>query len=380
MANLDELRKEIDAVDEQLVKLLEKRLDIVTKIGEYKIANNIPVIDRSRSELVIEKAVSRLSSEKYKGEMTEMFSNMISVSENMQKRTNSVISGGNYIESVINASKPTKVNEDGIKIVFQGTEGSFGQAALYQFFGTEKDVEAVEEFENVFEKVSSGEADYGVLPIENSQTGSIVEVYDLFRKYRACIIGEVQIPICHNLLGVKGADISDIKTVYSHPQGILQCREFLKQRDEIDAVPMSNTAIAAKYVADTKDKTKGAIASKIAAESFGLDIIKENINTAENNTTKFVIIARNPEISGSASKISLCFTLPNIPGALSQVMLIFAKNGLNMLKIESRPIQNKKFEYFFFCDILGNINDESVKSALNELPACTGYLEILGNY
>lgn len=380
MANLDELRKEIDAVDEQLVKLLETRLNIVTKIGEYKIANNIPIIDRNRSGLVIEKAVKRLNDKKFSGEMTEMFSNMISVSENMQKRKNSVISGGNYIDAVLNAAKPSKVHEDGIKVVFQGAEGSFGQAALYEFFGKDKEVEAVLEFEDVFEMVCSGEADYGVLPIENSQTGSIVEIYDLFRKYRACIVGETQISIRHNLLGIKGADISDIKTVYSHQQGIMQCKEFLKQRDEIKAVTMSNTAVAAKYVADTNDKSKGAIASKIAAESFGLEIIKENINTAVNNTTKFVIIARNPELSPEASKISLCFTLPNISGALSQVMLIFAKNGLNMSKIESRPIQNKKFEYFFFCDIAGNINDEAVKSALNELSACTGYLEILGNY
>ena len=380
MANLEELRKEIDAVDQQLVKLLEKRLDIVTKIGEYKIANNIPVIDRKRSGLVIEKAVGRLTDEKYSGEITEMFSNMIRISENLQRRLNFVISGSNYVDSVINASKSSKATDDGIKIVFQGTEGSFSQMALYEYFGTQKEIEAAAEFEDVFAKVSSGEADYGVLPIENSHTGSIVEVYDLFRKYRAYIVGEVEIPIRHNLLGVKGADISDIKTVYSHPQGIMQCREFLKQRDEINAVPMSNTAVSAKYVADENDKSKGAIASKIAAESFGLDVIKENINTAPNNTTKFVIIARNPELSSDASKISLCFTLQNVPGALSQIMLIFAKNGLNMLKIESRPIQNKKFEYFFFCDIAGNINDKSVKSALNELPACTGYLEILGNY
>ena len=182
------------------------------------------------------------------------------------------------------------------------------------------------------------------------------------------------------MLGIKGATLSDIKTVYSHQQGILQSKEFLKEHKNIETVALSNTAVSAKYVSEQQDITKGAIASKLAAEAFGLEIIKENINTRSNNTTKFIIISKSPEIRSNAEKISLCFTLPNTPGALSQVMLVFAKNDLNMLKIESRPIWNKKFEYFFFCDIVGNLNDKAVKEALNEIATCTGYMEILGNY
>lgn len=267
------------------------------------------------------------------------------------------------------------------KIVYQGTEGSFGQAALCEYFGNEaKNIESTETFEEVFEKVCGGEADYGVLPIENSQTGSIAEIYDLFRKYRAYITGETELCIQQNLIGLKGAKIEDIKTVYSHPQGLLQCREFLKEHKGIKTEELSNTAVSAKYVAQSGDKTKAAIASKLAASAFGLEILAENINTQSDNTTKFIIISKSPEIKNNASKISLCFTLPNTPGALSQVMLIFAKNGLNMLKIESRPIKNKKFEYFFFCDIVGSLSDKIVKDALNELAVCTGYMEILGNY
>ena len=381
MANLDELRVQIDAADEQLVKILEERLDIVTNIGKYKIENNMPVIDRKRSGLVVQKAVNRLKNENYSGEITAIISNIIHVSEDMQKRLYTINSNGLYIESVINASKPTKTDDENIKIVYQGTEGSFGQAALYEYFGKDKkNIENLETFEDVFEKVCSGEADYGVLPIENSQTGSIVEIYDLFRKYRAYIVGETELGIQQNLLGVKGSNIEDVTTVYSHQQGILQSKEFLKEHKKMQTVALSNTAVSAKYVAEQQDKTKAAIASKIAAEAFGLEILAENINTQANNTTKFIIISKSPEIKNEASKISLCFTLPNTPGALSQVMLVFAKNELNMLKIESRPIQNKKFEYFFFCDIAGNLNDDTVKEALNEVATCTGYMEILGNY
>lgn len=379
MANLDELREQIDKADEKLVKVLEERLDIVTNIGKYKIENNIPVVDRNRSGLVIQKAVGRLENPEYGGEITEIVSNIIHVSETMQKSLYTINSNGRYIESVINSSKPPKTEE--IKIVYQGTEGSFGQAALYEYFGKNaQNTENLETFEEVFEKVCGGEADYGVLPIENSQTGSIVEIYDLFRKYRAYIVGETELSIKQNLLGIKGAKIEDIKTVYSHPQGLLQCKEFLKEHKGIKTEELSNTAVSAKYVAQSGDKTKAAIASKIAASVFGLDILEEGINTQSDNTTKFIIISKSPEIKKDASKISLCFTLPNTPGALSQVMLIFAKNGLNMLKIESRPIKNKKFEYFFFCDIVGNLNDKTVKDALNELATCTGYMEILGNY
>ncbi len=381
MADLDYLRKQIDSVDEKLTGLLEERLDIVTNIGKYKMENNLPVIDTKRSGAVVGKAVERLKNENYSGEITEIFSNIISVSEDMQKRLNTINSNGRYIESVINSSKPSKINDSDIKIVYQGTQGSFAQMALYDFFGEDKkNVENLETFEEVFEQVCSGDADYGVLPIENSQTGSIAEVYDLFRKYRAYIVGETQISIHQNLLGVKGAKLSDIKTVYSHPQAIMQCREFLKENKEIKAEEMSNTAVAAQSVAQANDPTVGAIASKTAAQVFGLEIIKENINTLSNNTTKFIIISHSPEITPDASKISLCFTLPNTPGALSAIMLVFAKHKLNMLKIESRPIQNKKFEYFFFCDIVGNINNSDVKNALNEISARTGYLEVLGNY
>lgn len=382
MDALKELRTQIDEVDDELSTLLEKRMKIVERIGETKLKNNIPVIDHSRASLVVEKAVNRLKNPKYNGEIAQIFGNIVGVSEGMQQEMIKKESPNHdYLSDIINSCKPRKEFTKNTKVVYQGVPGSFAEAALHQYFGKNiTTTQNVEEFEDVFQSLNNKEADYGILPIENSQTGSIAEVYDLFRKYRAFIVGEVSIPATQNLLGVKGAKLSDIKTVYSHQQGFLQTKEFLKKYKDMETVLMSNTALSAQYISEQGDIKKGAIASAIAAEKYGLDILADAINTDKNNTTRFIIVAPNPEIAEASSKISMSFTLPNVSGALSRILLIFAKNNLNMLKIESRPIANKKFEYFFYADISGNMNDEKVKRALSEVSLAASYFEVIGNY
>lgn len=382
MDALKELRSQIDEVDAELSELLEKRMEIVEKIGETKLKNNMPIIHQARASLVVEKAVERLKNQKFSGEIAKIFTNIVGVSEEMQKELIKKANKKNdYIADMLASAKQRMPISKETKVVYQGVPGSFAEAALNQYFG-KNTVSAyhVEEFEDVFQALNNKKADYGVLPIENSQTGSIAEVYDLFRKYRCFITGETSVLATQNLLGIKGAKLSDIKTVYSHQQGFLQTKDFLKKYKDIETVVMSNTAVSAQYVSEQKDITKGAIASSVAAEKYDLDILAEAINTDQNNTTRFLIIAPHPEIEPNASKISLSFTLPNVSGSLSRILLIFSKNNLNMLKIESRPIANKQFEYFFYADICGNIKDEKVQQALNEISMATSYLEVLGNY
>ena len=379
---LKDLRDEIDSVDEQLSALLEKRMEIVEKIGKTKLQNNLPVIHHNRAALVVEKAVDRLQSPKYNGEIAQIFTNIVGVSEEMQQK---MIINENKTQDclydITAFAKPRKAFSKETKVVYQGVPGSFAEAALQQYFGKNTvSAQNVEEFEDVFRSLNNKEADYGVLPIENSQTGSIADVYDLFRKYRAFIVGEINLAATQNLLGIKGAKLSDIKTVYSHQQGFLQSKEFLKKYKDIETVVMSNTAVSAQYISEQNDISKGAIASARAAEKYGLDILAEAINTDKNNTTRFIVVAQAPEIADTSSKISMSFTLPNVSGALSRILLIFAKNNLNMLKIESRPIANKNFEYFFYADISGNIKEEKVKRALSEISLSTSYFEVLGNY
>jgi chorismate mutase/prephenate dehydratase len=382
MEKLEKLRVEIDRVDKELSKSLEERLDIVAQIGKVKMESNIPIIDPRRASLVIEKVLEGLESKEYAGEITEIFANIIGVAETMQKKmfAKSTVEN-NYLKELTGmVTKRRPITQD-TKVVYQGVLGSFGEVALNRYFGKNKTtVINLEEFEDVFKAVSNNEADYGVLPIENSQTGSISDIYDLFRKYRCFIVGEISQPAVQNLLSIRGAKLSDIKTVYSHMQGFLQTKAFLDKHKEFETVPMSNTAISAQYVSEQKDKTKAAIASLEAAQKYDLEVLEESINTDRNNTTRFIIISSKPECDESSKKISISFTLPNISGSLSRVLLIFAKNNLNMLKIESRPIQNKNFEYFFYVDISGNLFDEEVKSALQELATATSYFEVLGNY
>ena len=380
MENLEKLRTEIDKIDTELTGLFEKRMETVLKIGKYKVENNIPVVDNKRAGVVVEKAVSRLENKNFSGEITEIFSNIIAVSENTQKTMFSKeASLNNYLKDLLLMPHDKRNIEKNTKVVYQGVEGSFGSVALSRYFN-DVTVSNVEEFEDVFKALSNNEADYGIVPIENSQTGSISEIYDLFRKYKAFITGEIDLSVTQNLLGIKGAELSDIKTVYSHMQGFLQSKAFLDKHKDFQQIPMSNTALSAQYVASENDITKAAIASSEAAKSHGLSIIEESINTDKHSQTRFIVISNKLEYDQNSKKISMSFTLPNVSGALSRVLLIFAKNNLNMLKIESRPILNKNFEYFFYADISGNLDDEKVKLALSELSNVTSYLEVLGNY
>ena len=380
MEKLESLRTEIDKIDTELTKLFEKRMETVLKIGQFKIDNNIPVVDNKRASIVVEKALNRLQNKSFSGEITEIFSNIIAVSENSQKSIFSKETTQNsYLQDLFSMPHEKQKIKNDTKVLYQGVEGSFGSVALNKYFSgvTTKNVD---EFEDVFSSLSNNEADYGIIPIENSQTGSISEVYDLLRKYRAFIAGEISLSVMQNLLGIKGAKMSDIKTVYSHMQGFLQSSDFLKKHKDFQQIPMSNTAISAQYVANENNISKGAIASAEAAEKYGLDIIAGSINTDKHSQTRFIVISNKLEYDDTSNKISMSFTLPNISGALSRVLLIFAKNNLNMLKIESRPILNKNFEYFFYADISGNLADKKVKTALQELSNVTNYFEVLGNY
>lgn len=382
MEKLEKLRVDIDKVDTKLTKLLEDRFAIVSQIGKVKMENNLPIVDPKRSSLVIEKVLGKLKSKEFDGEITEIFSNIIGVAENMQKKlfAKSTIENSYLKELTSQITKKREITLD-TRVVYQGVLGSFGEVALNRYFGKNNTtVINLEEFEDVFKAVSNNDADYGVVPIENSQTGAIADIYDLFRKYRCFIVGEIDQPAVQNLLGIRGAKLSDIKAVYSHMQGFLQTKAFLDKHKEFETHPMSNTAISAQYVSEQKDKTKAAIASLEAAAKYDLEVIEESINTDKNNTTRFIVISNKPECDETSKKISLSFTLPNISGSLSRVLLIFAKHNLNMIKIESRPIKNRNFEYFFYVDISGNLFAEEVKSALQELANATSYFEVLGNY
>ena len=245
-----------------------------------------------------------------------------------------------------------------LKIGYQGVKGSFSEEAMISFFGENNKSLNYEKFEDVFISLKNDEIDYGILPFENSCTGAITAVYDLISKYGFYIVGEECIKINQNLVGVKDATVDDIKEVYSHPQGFEQSKNFLRNHEDFKLIYFYNTAISAKHVSKLNDKSKAAIASSRAAKIYNLDILAKNIHDNNNNHTKFVIISKNLQSSKESNKITVSFSLENRAGSLYNLLGHFAKNNINMIKIESRPSNGELWEYVLYVDLEGNINDE----------------------
>lgn len=264
---------------------------------------------------------------------------------------------------------------------YQGVRGSFGEEATITYFGEDKaQFIPHEEFEDIFEALNHGKIDYGVVPIENSSAGEVLEIYDLMIKHNIYIVGEQVIKVSQNLLGVKGATIEGLREVYSKQEALSQSKIFLRANKHIQEKPYVNTAIASQFVAQMNDKTKAAIASKRAAKLYGLEVLKENIHFNDNNCTRFVILAKKMQITQACNKISIVFNTAHTSGALYHILGHFAYNGLNLLKIQSRPLQEKTWHYFFFADLEGNLEDANVLIALGKVKGQTEYFKILGNY
>ncbi len=266
------------------------------------------------------------------------------------------------------------------KVVYQGIEGAYTQEAALMFFGEEANTQAVKTWEEVFALIENGSADYGVFPIENSSTGSIIQVYDLLLKYGHFIVGEQTVKIDHCLMGKKGVQISDIEKIYSHEQGLLQCADFLNTYPNWEKNAVLNTAIACKFVADKGDKTMAAIGSKRCGKIYGLQQICDNINMSDKNYTRFIVVSKFLENRGSCEKLSTVFALPHKKGALSEIINLCANGGLNLTKIESRPILGKTWEYRFFMDFASDINDEGLEKTLEKIKDTAVEFKLLGRY
>ena len=271
-------------------------------------------------------------------------------------------------------------NKSNIKVGYQGVEGSFSEEAMIEFFGENQSAINYEKFEDVFVALKRDEIDYGILPFENSCTGAITAVYDLLSKYGFYIVGEECIKITQNLVGIKGAKLEDIKEVYSHPQGFEQSKMFLKNHENFKLISFYNTAISAKHISNLNDKSKAAIASTRAATIYGLDIIKEEINDNEGNKTKFIVVSKRMEIHKDCNKMTATFSLDNKAGSLYNLLGHFAKNQINMVKIESRPSNNKLWEYILYVDFEGNINDTNVQKAISLFEEKSSFFKLLGCY
>lgn len=359
MENLDKYRKDIDEIDKKMISLFEKRMETARKIGEYKIKNNLPVLNAKREQIVIDKCVENLENKNLAKYAKEFTKDVMSISRAYQS----------------DISKTETV------IAFQGIEGSFSYEASLKFAQQKNKVKMIhfDTMGEIFEAVKEGKCDYGVLPFENSTTGAVTDVYDFVLKNDFYITNEILVKVSQNLLANKGAHLKDIKEVYSHPQAIMQSKSFLDSLD-VKVVPYLNTAMSAKMVADSKRCDIAAIGGENAAKIYGLNVLCPNINYNSLNFTKFVVIAKNEEFSDKNDKISAILWLEHKVGALGEIIKIFTKHKINLLKLESKPDTENPFEYMFFVDFTGNINDENVKEAMRELRKDTKKVKYLGNY
>ena len=373
--DLLELRNELDGIDKQIVELYEKRMNVCGQVAEYKIETGKRVFDKEREKQKLE-AVRALTHNDFNAYgVTELFEQIMAMSRKLQYR----LLAEHDSVGKLSFSKVDHFDTSKCRVVFQGAEGAYSQAAMIQYFGEGVNCFHVDTYRDAMLAIDEGSADFAVLPIENSSAGIVSEIYDLLVEFENYIVGEQIIPINHCLLGCAGTKISDIKTVYSHAQSLMQSAHYLQEKGW-QQISMKNNAFAAQKVAEDKNPTEAAIASEYAAKVYGLEILEKGVNDLKENSTRFIIITNQKVFSKDASKISLCFEVNHESGALYHALSHLIYNGLNMTKIESRPLEGRNWEYRFFVDFEGNMEDSAVKNALRGLREETRNMKILGNY
>ena len=364
--NLDEIRAQIDEVDKTLLEHFEERMTLVKQVADYKIQNRIPIYSGPREQEIIEMAISRLKNKDLTEYTREYFTSMMNISKEMQAK----LSGEENLRLL---------KKQGGRIVYAGDEGSYSGQAAREFFGEDAVAESVSSFKDVCVQVANGKAKFGVLPIENSITGSVLEVIDRIEEFDCHVVGEYRMRIKHCLMGLPDAELADIQTVFSHPQGLSQCRDYILEH-KLSPKEAPNTATAAKEVKQANNKSFAAIASETAAKLYGLRILDYHIQRNANNYTRFVIIAKEYDETPQNDKISISFIVANQPGALYHVLSLFDKLKLNIIRLESRPIPEKPWEYKFYLDFMAASDDERIAKVFGQLQLGCGQFRIIGMY
>ena len=380
MSELEQYRREIDRIDGELVKLFLERMDVTGKVGVYKQRQGIPVLDAGRERQVIDAKTALTDDPARKADVAALYESIMAISRRQQRalvREGAEDPGYAAYAAALAARREPVANP---RVVYQGEPGCYSEEAAVNFFGRSVDSRGLAWFPDVFAALERGEADYAVLPVENSSTGSIRQVYDLLAQYNYYVVGECQVKVEHCLMALPGVELADIRTVYSHEQGLMQCEKYLDDHRDWKRVPALDTAGSAKQVAHTGDRTAAAICSRRAAEIYGLHILAEGINYNSMNHTRFVVVSPVMELRPERNKISAVFRLPHQSGSLHSILTVFAVQGLNLLKIESRPIPGRGWEYLFFLDFTGDLAAPEMDGVLHELSQLSAQFRILGNF
>ncbi len=380
MTELETYRAQIDAIDSRLVPLFLERMAVTQKVGEYKKANGIPVLDSGRERQVIADKTALAPDPFEKADVASLYESIMAISRRQQRR---VVREGTGDPGFARWLKAYEWRRDPVRaphVVYQGEPGAYSEEAAAGFFGEEVRSQGLPWFNDVFEALAQNRADYAMLPIENSSTGSIRQVYDLLAQYDFSLVGEWQVKVEHCLAALPGVGMEDIKTVYSHEQGLMQCDRFLDGHPGWKRTPTLDTAGSARQVAHTKDRTAAAICSKRAAKLYGLNILACPINHNTANFTRFMAVSPRLELRQGRDRIAAVFSLPHQSGSLHEILTVFAVHGLNLVKLESRPIPDRGWEYRFFVEFTGDLTAPGMDGVLHELDQLSADLRILGNF
>lgn len=374
---LDELRGRIDGIDNEICRLFAERMQVVTDIARYKKENNMVVYHPSRARAVLQNISKKLGPE-FEGYGRSLYRTIFDLSESYQTRILS--QDADFFKQIKElTSKPPMPFPKRASVACAGCEGAYAHIASERLFDL-PEVMFVNGFESVFRAVSTGLCEYGVLPIENSLAGSVNAIYDLLGKHNVSIVRSVRLKVDHSLLVLPGAKLEDIREIYSHQQAISQCSEFLSTLKNVRVIPIENTAEAARMVAQSGDKTKASISSHLCAELYQLQTLKNSVQDRDNNYTRFICIAKNPQIYPGANRTSIMMIIPNRPGTLFRILSRFNATGVNLVKIESRQIPEREFEYRFYFDIEASVYSAELQSLMCELNNCGEQFKYFGTY
>ncbi len=376
---LEEFRQQIDAVDSRLVEDFKERMQISAKIGEYKREHGIPVVDPKRERDVLNKIVKMADEPMLSSYYRVLYSLLFELSRSYQNKLYN--DNDELFRAISDAIETTpKMFPKSARVACQGVEGAYSTIACEKLFKS-PDIMYLGNFEGVFKAVETGMCEYGILPIENSTAGSVRKVYDLMLSHHFYIVRSARIKINHCLIAAPGTEPGEIREIYSHEQALSQCSEYLRSLGaNVKVVEVENTAIAASMVAQSGRSDVAAISSYRCAELYGLKCIASNIQDNGNNHTRFICISRKPEIFPGASKTSIMMILSHRPGALYKMLARFYALDINVVKLESRPIPDRDFEFMFYFDIETSVYSEEFAQLMRELSDGTEEFHYLGSY
>lgn len=374
--DLSELRKEIDAVDEDIVRLFCRRMEISKKVSDYKAQRGLPVLDaaRERQKLVQVTSFAGAEMESY---ICTLYNAIFELSRAEQEKR--MHPKSDTVDAITRAIEETpKMFPAHAAVACQGTEGAYSALAAQRLFQYPQ-LSYYERWEDVFEAIDCGACTYGVLPLENSNAGSVTRVYDLMMRYHVRIVRSTRIHIDHQLLAKPGIKLSEIREIFSHPQAIAQSQEYLTALG-VKVTPCENTAQAAKMVANSPRQDVAALASRSCASLYGLQPLASSVQDNGNNHTRFICISKNTEIYPGADRTSIMVVTPHRPGALYQVMSRFNALGINLIKLESRPIPDRDFEFMFYFDLDVSVYAPQFLQLMGELEHLCDEFRYLGSY